>query len=269
MLEMNLIIGGASGYNLNELSLFISSALLNTTADLAIICDSLNLEEQFCLKRFPRIKLLRIPKLNNPREFATLRYKAFLEYLASINRENYNMVLLSDCKDVYFQSDPFGDVNGIIFASEPRTIENCPTNRDWIMNFFPNGDDFLRKHGSELIICCGTILGDFKSITKLLQIFTAELDMAIAKIGAIPFGLDQSMLIKLIYENRLNLKYSISDPCSGFATTLHYHPETPINMYGQIVDTSKTPVPVIHQIDRRPWLEKSYREAIQLLTENK
>ena len=93
----------------------------------------------------------------------------------------HSKILISDIQDVMFQCDPFGikDNNKLYCSCESSFISDdnfCgKINRKWIKEYYPHKtiwELFYKKSTvfhKKKIICCGTILGNYKSIIQYLQ----------------------------------------------------------------------------------------------------
>lgn len=104
MAKENLIIGGCTNYGINELKpwvLSINEVMPDVTKVMCIGNASLETREWLVNHDF---QLVDMPKANIP--VHVLRFLAIYECLR-INWKDYNLVITTDVKDVYFQTDPF------------------------------------------------------------------------------------------------------------------------------------------------------------------
>ena len=102
------------------------------------------------------------------------RYFAYLQFLAR-HREHYDNVMLSDLRDVVFQSDPFGRPlpADIVFARERRRIAEERINRNWIADVY--GDAAADNLRDFEVSCSGTTFGTAAGMLRYLVAMTTEL----------------------------------------------------------------------------------------------
>src|SRR5579883_784939 len=134
----NLIMGLWSGLDFWHLEPFIAS--LRRTAfsgDICVMVSDVSAETIAALhahgilvERFDRLAL---PPLHG----GTARYFAYLDFLAR-HADEYAHVMLSDLRDVVFQSDPFAQPlpADVVFAQERCLMGDSPVNRNWIADIY-------------------------------------------------------------------------------------------------------------------------------------
>jgi hypothetical protein len=104
MEKTNLIIGGCTNYGINELKpwvLSVNEVMPNATKVMCVGNASFETREWLVNHDF---QLVDMPKANIP--VHVLRFLAIYEYLRT-EWKNFNYVITTDVKDVYFQTDPF------------------------------------------------------------------------------------------------------------------------------------------------------------------
>ena len=89
-----------------------------------------------------------------------------------------NGVLLTDTRDVYFQTNPAialpAEGLNVFEEDASMTIGTCPYNSLWIQLGY--GDEALRKMSKEAISCVGTVCGDYGSVTYYLRLLRQEVE---------------------------------------------------------------------------------------------
>lgn len=104
MAKKKLIVGGFSGYNFNQLKPWVLSI-----EDSKIVCDKVMIvgdtppETKTELLKH-NFKLIDMQRLNVPVHIQ--RWLTVYNYLLSV-KDDYDYVVMTDLKDVYFQADPF------------------------------------------------------------------------------------------------------------------------------------------------------------------
>ena len=100
------------------------------------------------------------------------RYKIFSSFLKN---KNYDQILLSDSRDVYFQDDPFNyNYTGEINFLEDYKIKDCPYNSKWIIKTYGN-KEFL-SIANNTILCSGTVLGKNEKIQEYLNLINHNIE---------------------------------------------------------------------------------------------
>lgn len=162
---MNIVLGAATGYSKKDLYYFIKSLRAVFDGDIYLI---LNLNVDIGTIRF--LEKYNVKKLftnENPKKIFKTRYKIYYNFLKS--NQNYNKILLTDTRDVIFQSNPFLNTKllDINFFMEDKKIKNCFINSNWIRRLYG-----LRKYNlikDNYISCSGTTLGSYPGIIEYLK----------------------------------------------------------------------------------------------------
>ena len=104
------------------------------------------------------------------------RFELFADALRA-TAGRYDQVLLSDVRDVVFQSEPFagfaGDTCQFFLEGDKRTIGNEPTNMVYMRSFLPPGQ--VSALEPFRISCCGVVLGSGKAMAAYLTRMAADL----------------------------------------------------------------------------------------------
>jgi hypothetical protein len=98
------------------------------------------------------------------------RHLLYLEFLR-LNRQKYGRVFITDCRDVFFQKNPFSwdPPPGVHFFLEEPTckIGQTPDNARWLKTQF--GQNVLDELATKAISCAGTTFGDIESLIEYLS----------------------------------------------------------------------------------------------------
>ena len=104
MAKENLIMGGCTNYGINELKPWVLSVNEIMPDARKVMCvGNASLETRDWLIK-QNFELVEMPKINIP--VHVLRFLSIYEYLRA-QWLNFNYVITTDVKDVYFQTDPF------------------------------------------------------------------------------------------------------------------------------------------------------------------
>lgn len=179
-----------------------------------------------------------------------VRFYHYYEYLKS-NRERYDRVILTDIRDVIFQSDPFKHFtfDGLESFCEDKTINNCPTNRQWIIDTF--GSQMLERVGNEIAVCAGVVCGTTACMIKylkiMLQCFLQSTKMSMVS------GADQA-IHNVIMHHQLgeNLPVSIHQNFESYALTMGAMKKGDLTFdgLGRVLNHRGEVVSILHQYDR-------------------
>ena len=200
------------------------------------------------------------------------RYKYFLEILNK--NKNYNKVLFCDCRDIYFQSNPFEyDYKGSInFFLEDTKINQCEHATRWITKTF--GEKIYGELSDKTICCGGTVLAKYNDMIKWL-------DLMDKLISQYPYkrrlkylltfrrdsngrGCDQAHGNYIAYKNYFKDSFLYSNK-EGPIATVYYLKQIKFNEKSQLINSLGEPYAVVHQYDKR-WSE--FSEKVSLLRNN-
>ena len=178
------------------------------------------------------------------------RYWLYAEYLQQ-HAAVYERVLLADCTDVFFQTDPFAwDWSpGVHFFLEEKKLRlgDCRLHRLWLGCQF--GPEFIERHAGESISCSGTTFGDTASIREYLAQMAAAIMRArnLAKIS----GGDQGIHNYLLIEKKLKNIIVHPNRCGPVLTMGVMRPDDfKMNSAGLVLNQDGSVPPVLHQYDR-------------------
>ncbi|MGO8837765.1 MAG: hypothetical protein ACLQAH_14465 [Limisphaerales bacterium] len=183
------------------------------------------------------------------------RHLLYLQYLQEHRRE-YNRVFLTDCRDVFFQADPFSwnPAPGLhLFLEEAFNkigMSDCHIN--WLRNQF--GQAVLDEIGDKTISCAGTTFGDTNGILEYLSLMVAHAMKARNLSNA---DGDQGIHNYLLHKKCFS-RVTVHDNRHGPVMTLGVmKPEAvQLNAQGWVINDDRDVVPVLHQYDRIPQIKK-------------
>jgi len=188
------------------------------------------------------------------------RFLAALEFLCA-NHDTYKRVLLTDTRDVVFQSDPFallGEAE-VVFASEHAPIRDCPVNRAWINHAY--GAGILENIQAQDISCAGTTIGTTGGILRYLAAMVYEMTNS----TMLDFNVDQA-IHNYIVHMRPSKGAALDTAGRIFATMDKMEPGS-ITFDGPAVLIDGYKAPVVHQWDRREKLAHHVRTHFRLAPE--
>lgn len=183
-----------------------------------------------------------------PMEARFLRYRRFLA------DHPHERVLLSDVRDVLFQSDPFAALpaTGLAVSIEcsSYTIATEPHNAAWVERAY--GSQMIQRIGTHHVSCVGVTHGDREAISNYLAQMTSEiLRLSPSRLGV--GGADTAIHNVLIRTARLGAVHELPTLASPIATLngvderqVHLTPE------GKVMNRDGSQPSVLHQYDRLP-----------------
>jgi hypothetical protein len=174
----NLIIGGFTNYNYNQLKPWVESICEVMPDAHKVMCvGNASLETRAILAN-KGFELVDMPNANIP--VHVLRFFSIYEYLRT-NWKKFNLVVTTDVKDVYFQTDPFKwldyhnigvkDMHQIVAGSESMLYKDEPWGNDNLMQCY--GEHIHNIFKNNEIYNVGTLGGSAEYIKDLVfNIFT-------------------------------------------------------------------------------------------------
>ena len=181
-----------------------------------------------------------------------LRWLLYEDFLQA-EGEQFENVLMTDCRDVVFQRDPFAEPNpsGICFYLEPesQTIGSCPVNQQMLRECFD--EQMVRQMADCRIACAGTTLGTLEAVKAYLQRMVKE-SYCVRKMALVP-GADQGLHNYLVHRGMLPQAHIIEN-AAGAVFTMGVAPTTQFrfNSADEVVRSDGGVIPVLHQYDRHP-----------------
>jgi hypothetical protein len=183
------------------------------------------------------------------------RYLIYFRYLNE-RRNCFSRVLLSDVRDVIFQSDPFRYVTcqGLYFFMDPSVhLGDEPLNVGWITNLF--GEEYCQSRRGRRIFCSGTTLGDASSIVVYLQKMCLILIRVLPRVVG-QIGDDQAVHNYLLWEGQIPHAVICENGENAVMTLKHAAAESfDFDGDGKLLNLDGSPAPVLHQYDFHPILQ--------------
>lgn len=179
------------------------------------------------------------------------RHLLYLEFLRE-HRNEFDRVLLTDCRDVYFQADPFSwplsDGVHVFLEDDSHFIGKCPHHISWLKSAF--GMRVLEELARNTVSCAGTVLGDVDGLLKYLSAMVA-MTMAARSLRE-PDG-DQG-IHNYVVHNKLVPGMTVHDNLAGPVMTMAAMPRASVrcDSRGWVINDAGRVVPVLHQYDRMP-----------------
>lgn len=189
-----------------------------------------------------------------PMHICTRRFLMYYLYLAKINRLKYQQVMLTDVRDVVFQSDPSELIKGediLAVFQEDQQVRESNHNVSWLTNLF--GVAYLNTVQDRQIICAGTTVGSIQKVYQYLQTMLTTLTQVDASTGE-----DQGMHNYIVFENEIPgiRVFTNSDPM--ILTTAGRRGNYIIKNGMVCEPKSQKPYIVLHQYDRVPCLRRMF-----------
>jgi hypothetical protein len=161
-------------------------------------------------------------------------------------------VLLTDCRDVIFQSNPFRNIPDQIHAgAESINLGEESFTGGWITALY--GDKVLDAMAGQPVLCSGVILGDLNSILQLLERCCMEVHRHYRNIG-LRRGFDQGIFNYVCYRESERMPCVALSLESEILTTLSAGSASQFRMREQSIEhVESDAVPaIVHQYDRVP-----------------
>lgn len=215
-----------------------------------------------------------LPDYRRHRLVAQLRFEYYWVWTTFYNPSSW--ILLTDVRDVYFQSDPFDMSRPKMMKRRKETVihvyedtksikENLPERR-WIQNIY--NQSVLEQIGHLPGLCSGTTFGGQPAIETYTRARVSEWDETN---HANNIGMDQGRHIFLVYMNKLVGAPNITDVISyklgtGEVNTVGVplkQLKVPLDEWPGydsrrqlILNNDGNPSPVVHMFDRHPFLRE-------------
>ncbi len=245
--KRNLILGLWSRHAFPPLEPFVAS-LRNTAfdGDVCIFVDDTPTETVTLLQSHGFIVERAAP--TSPAWMTPLsgRFFSYLEFLAAHGAQ-YDTVMLTDLRDVVFQSDPFEQPlpAEIVFAQERTRLGDSALNRAWVVQAY--GEAVAENMRDCLVSCAGTTFGTTRGILQYLVAMTRELA---SRTTPIVGGIDQGIHNYVVHMHPLPNAWL--DTTDSLVATMHFVPEASVRCDEQGIRIDGRLVPVLHQWDRNP-----------------
>ncbi len=176
------------------------------------------------------------------------RFILFLDFLIK-NKEKYENILLTDIRDVIFQSDPFKKMNNdsIYFflegEGEEGTFGVSLQNHIWSVE--ANGLEFTESILDKMVSCAGVTAGNINNIIHYLNYMRTSLTAW----DELKWGIDQGIHNGYIYKNE-GTNIILSGNEKSLVCTLGLCKDYRLNKMNEIITPSNDVYSVVHQYDR-------------------
>jgi len=181
------------------------------------------------------------------------RYCYYYDFIEA-NKDKYNLILLTDVRDVVFQADPFSGIDGrevLKFYEQDGSIESDFYTSYWIKHGFGKKAQVRLK--DKMAICSGTTLGSIGLIldylTKMIEV-QAQITSGLTGLG----GFDQGAHNYLIYTGSFPASEIIGNTI-GEVVTLQDLSKISQNDSMELINHNSEVICVVHQFDRFPDLK--------------
>lgn len=268
MAKRNLIIGGFTNYGIEQLKPWVLSAkeVSDENTDVVLVYgnttqETLNwLEEQ-------KVLLWKMEPINGI-PVHVLRFNSIYEFLR-LKWEEYEYVVTTDVKDVYFQSNPFMKLKGhkLVVASEGLKYKDEPWGNENLFQTYGPYVYELNKHNE--IFNVGTFGGTSEFVKDMVfNIFTNAINRPVAICDQAVFNvLIQTQPFKDVIKQTYDWACeagTVVDPNKIHMFRPNLMCDEPTFEHG-LVKYKENIFPIVHQYDRVPeWKEfvrKKYGQA--------
>ena len=261
MEKRNLIIGGFTNYGINQLKPWVLSAKeVAGKNDVVLVYGNTSqetldwLQEQGVLL-WPMIGVQNVP-------IHVLRFLSIYEFLRQ-KWEEYDYVVTTDVKDVYFQADPFKKLQGkkLVVASEGLKYKDEPWGDDNLKQAY--GPYVYELFKDNEIFNVGTFGGHAEYVKDMVfNIFTNATNRPIPIVDQAVFNVlinTQPFKDVILYTHEWACELgTVMDPSKiqSFRPNLLF--SEPIWEGEQVLrpPLGLTPFPIVHQYDRVPTLKE-------------
>jgi hypothetical protein len=194
--------------------------------------------------------------------FMVLRHLLYYEFLAR-NPNHYASIMSTDCRDVFFQRDPFArnydSGLNVFLEDQAATIATCPHNRQMVTDAF--GSEMLARIGAHRPSCAGVTIGDCESIMAYHRLMT-ELAFQVRRMPMVT-GLDQGIHNYIVYERLIPNTHLHLNGAGGVLTMgLMTSEGFCIDESGCVDARNDEPIAILHQYDRHPVLAGRIKQIV-------
>jgi len=259
----NLIIGGYTNYGINQLKPWVLSAksVAGDNTDVVLVYGSTSQETLDWLQEQGVIVVSMISMPNIP--IHVLRFLSIHNYLVN-HWEEYEYVITTDVKDVYFQTNPFDDLVGhkLIIASEGLKYKDEPWGNQNLYQTY--GQYVYEEFKKKEIFNVGTFGGISEYVKDMVfHIFTNGVNRPIPIVDQAVFNvLINTQPFKDVVQPTVNWACelgTVMDPSKIEQFRPNLLCAEPIVKDG-LVCYGDRPFPIVHQYDRVPVLKKFVQE---------
>lgn len=252
--KKNVIIGAIANYEWDSLKLFFKSYENANfeNCDMIMFVDNINQATRNEIKSYGAT-IYELPEEYKNWRINNYRYKIYTNFLFN-KLDIYNMVLLTDVRDVVFQSDLFKFYNNskkfLGLAIEDGIISE-PLNKKWMINTY--GETLFKTIEEKPIICSGTIWGSIEIIYNFCKVIWEKINSSNITIP-LKSRHDQTIANYIIYYLKMFGDYIIEShnddgPIMTIGLTLRK--DIYLDSKNNIINKKGKIAAVIHQYDRK------------------
>jgi hypothetical protein len=176
-----------------------------------------------------------------------LRHGYYHDFLAA-DPTRFDQVLVSDVRDVVFQSDPFAEaVEGLELFMEDSShrFDTNDFNGRWLQDL--EGEAFAREHATDTPSCAGTVAGTTPALLAYLGAMRAEISWRRIPMGSHDQGVHNALILKgRLPQAKLFPNGTGRVLTMGGMTDAHFDGE------GRVFGPDGSEPAVVHQYDRFP-----------------
>jgi len=257
-INKNIIIGAATGYQKKDLFNFVETARKVFVGRIFLIINNkINSETNHYLNK-KKVEIF-FTKLTS-RTIYKDRYQIYLDIVK--NNKNAENIMLTDTKDVIFQSDPFlnNNLNKLNFFLEDRLIKNCATNIRWILRAY--GNKVYNQIKNKRISCSGVTIGNKKEILKYCKQMVQEIkNNKYYSLNPFNKGSDQGNHNIIVNSSKFKMAKKFVNTDS-FVVNLSNSKENILKYTNGKFKINKKTISVIHQYDSHKLIEKKVQNLI-------
>ena len=250
-----LVLGAAVGFGVTEVRVFVESLRgAGYRGDVMMLIRWPGL----AVGRYLAGRGVDVTRVFQTRSFSrsvhARRYAIYLDYLKA-RAGHYDQVMISDVRDVVFQSHPFAGIEDIgchfYLEAASRTIGADPTNARWVRGCFSPAEAQALAH--RRISCSGITIGGTGEIVSYLEHMVARIDAMPMRIyRTIGHGYDQAIHNYLVYLEPAVC--GVVEENHGHIATMALEPREhySLDAAARIRGPDGRLYPICHQYDRFP-----------------
>ena len=271
MAEKDLIIGGFTNYNYNQLKPWVESIDdCGFTGDKVMVVGNASQET---IGELIKRNFIIFPMIQGNSPVHVLRFLSVYEFLKN-TWKNYRYVVTTDVKDVYFQTNPFDYIEEnfaknknckLIVASEGLKYKDEPWGNENLMQAY--GPYVYEDFKNNEIFNVGTFGGDAEYVKDMVfNIFWNAINRPIQICDQAVFNVlinTQPFLGSTLYTHDWACELgTVMDPSKieQFRPNLLFSEPILENNIVKVPPMGMKPFPIVHQYDRVPELKKFIQE---------
>lgn len=266
MASKNLIIGGYTNYGINQLKPWVLSAK-EVAGDNDVVLVYGNTTEE-TLEWLKEQGVRTVPMIHVPNvPVHVLRFRSIYEFLKGY-WQDFDYVITTDVKDVYFQKDPFEQLIGckLVIASEGLKYKDEPWGNENLYQAY--GQYVYEEFKNYEIFNVGTFGGKSEYVKDMVfHIFTNGINRPIPIVDQAVFNVlinTQPFKDVVIKTNDWACEAgTVADPSKidTFRPNLLF--AEPTFEDGLVCDSTGQSFPIVHQYDRVPEWKKFVQKKFQ------